>query len=539
MINDVLKTAFQYAFNVDSDRVFENEEIADWIQEAPGCLVDFDSYLDKEDAHGRDYRMRLYKVYDGEYKELGDYLRKLYPEMAFDTDLVIIFKVYNCIENITDTLQKVVAYGLGPDTKSVSAQGSAKKTGYSQDISEVSQDLESTVDSVEPKNISNYEEEQKMAESILNIETLVAEANGAKPVDANLDAVEAQIKQTINERAAFTASNRVSKAVIQYETADKRLVSDMAPISGCARKKNGGSSPALARFCALTGFQLPKANDPATADKYPHVVDKNGDGAEYVKADAILAMILAAAEDNERQFKVFKKAGSSKILGFELNNDIVSKEKMAQILGQQAAGALYFQGQDAKTVKPVTVKLSHATVKQQAGGKGAETAVAEVQTIITSTVSVTNKSALDELNATAVAFATAATKSATTVKNRKFDAEIEGMEGTPAVLTVRKFDKDGNAIMKPTKDGSKKQATMTYRLKLNAEIYTTVETIDGKYESLKTDKVKPDLKVESKASAKEIVDWANADSVMDFLESGKAGAKSLIENFAIALGSVQ
>ena len=47
MINDVLKTAFQYAFNVDSDRVFENEEIADWIQEAPGCLVDFDSYLDK------------------------------------------------------------------------------------------------------------------------------------------------------------------------------------------------------------------------------------------------------------------------------------------------------------------------------------------------------------------------------------------------------------------------------------------------------------------------------------------------------------
>lgn len=102
---EAMTAAFAHHFNVDL-QVARAQAAQDWILESATVIVEYDGYLHGEDATGRNERMEMVDVYDGQVKSLVSYLRHLYPEKSGLPKWALIFSTHNEIIDVRDTIER-------------------------------------------------------------------------------------------------------------------------------------------------------------------------------------------------------------------------------------------------------------------------------------------------------------------------------------------------------------------------------------------------------------------------------------------------
>lgn len=104
---EVMGAALEKHFGFTDPSFKSRPEVQSWMTDAAVAIVEYDKSLDKEDGKGRDQRMEIVGVYDGQISDLVSYLRYLYPEHKALTKWALIFEVYNKIVNIHELYERV------------------------------------------------------------------------------------------------------------------------------------------------------------------------------------------------------------------------------------------------------------------------------------------------------------------------------------------------------------------------------------------------------------------------------------------------
>ena len=115
--NDItqMNLSFTKVFGV-SKEVTADPAIQEWMQDAPVLIIEWDGKFEKEHQKGRDIRMQMVEVYDGDVHNLVEYLRDVFPEYRDLPKWSLIFTVANGIKDCQESIrlaQNRETFGMG------------------------------------------------------------------------------------------------------------------------------------------------------------------------------------------------------------------------------------------------------------------------------------------------------------------------------------------------------------------------------------------------------------------------------------------
>lgn len=444
--NDVVQqqTAFSHLFGC-SKEVCNSKAIKDWIENTPSRLVEFDYSLQGESNEGKDKRMEMFQVYDGNFKELVDYLRELYPDKRTFSKWELMFDVLNgimpvkkdldaainrqLVKSFADTQQvkgdlplneneeKVVDGNKSADngeTKSEFSETTSTGNGlHSSELTDVHRDTNNNNIEEEKFSMAKNNKDNKGTSDTINLDALAGMAgesqslgNGntdaPKPVveDKTIQATINAVTNTIELRTQWTKDNQVEKIIAATEPTSLRFKSDATGVIASAEgvTRANAVNKAYKNFCAATGYdEMDIVEDATLREKFPKVKDID----EARKAEAVLELIQKLKNDNNLELPIYisdKAAWSVK--GVIIGGTSYCNSEFRDLLIAKSAGAAYAVGSLDATGKPVkdatTFVLSVASkkkaVKQSTDGQSPTTqAATNSVTIMDGVVRIKNK----------------------------------------------------------------------------------------------------------------------------------------------------
>ena len=169
-----MRTAFTRLFNVNRE-LCDQPSIIEWMEAAPiGCIED-DRMFPGEDAKGRDIRMEMISVYDGDIHELVEYLRALRPDDSSLTKWEIIFKTYSELVDATKAIQLARTQQVFGETPVNGATDEPHEDGFQRELDTSNEVVSNETQSVSAEPVitqENAKEEsiQKQVEPVVDIQ---------------------------------------------------------------------------------------------------------------------------------------------------------------------------------------------------------------------------------------------------------------------------------------------------------------------------------------------------------------------------------
>ena len=337
----VAKRSFKRTFKQQDD-VVNTSVIEKWIEEAPAGIVDYTGLLKGEDSVMADQRRKLFQVYDGDIKELTEYLRALYKEDEEKNHLAkwdLIFVTYSEIMDV----QKVIGQAL--DAAVFSPEKEQETTPQNEEH-------------VASNNSSVEEQSQEHVEAIAPVE------HGAKTVTVSDAKEETQTKkepsgnvQLPDEDPLFKTNKPIERKINKEErimaNGLEAMKAGAAAASGAAKRpartqaqKDAAALKAAAQKDAALVISQVTANEIETRKAFSRenfvtaivsvkpaaalrVVDDNPKGTVYtVKKD------WTAEQDIDAKAKKFVQAVSGKAVDLEGFKALSDEEKYAMVYGK-------------------------------------------------------------------------------------------------------------------------------------------------------------------------------------------------------------
>lgn len=130
----VMTAAMHKLFGLEKEFA-DAPSIKQWMEQAAEVIVEYDGTLKREKKDGREKRMSMFEVYDGQISDLVSYLRSLYKDKKTLNKWELIFTVCNEILDVQKSIEQARTETVFGNTEATANSSSNEEPLTSQDAS--------------------------------------------------------------------------------------------------------------------------------------------------------------------------------------------------------------------------------------------------------------------------------------------------------------------------------------------------------------------------------------------------------------------